>query len=107
MTPLYLYTTLKLYIYSILLRATNLVTPHSFALIIGFIFIYLMFTITSITEVVVFVFVVCAAYAVNIKLDIVIDDYLPFKFLQHIPFQFLETFILSCILGNLLQIILI
>ena len=58
-------------------------------------------------EVLFFVFVVCAVYAVNIKLDIVIDDYLPFKFLQHIPFQFLETFILSCILGNLLQIILI
>ena len=30
MNPLYLYTTLKLYIYSILLRVTTSVTPHNF-----------------------------------------------------------------------------
>ena len=59
----------------------------------------------GILAVIFFPFVICAAYALNIKLNIVIDDYLPFKLRHHIPFQFLETFILACILGNLLQII--
>lgn len=98
--------------YSILTTVTKLtiiVITYFFSLFmyIGFTFLSECFNFYNLIEFIFSLTIIWAAFALNTSLIEVIDDYLPIKSLKHIPFQFLEIFLLSCVFGNLIQIMLI